>query len=176
MKEKRREEKLGSHPPALKSQRSAACGAPERRQAEARAFAALRAANLKRTRARETLVRCLAHRHGPFTAEQLLIQMAARAPEAPPCDLATVYRILGKFTEAGIACRVDFADGVARFELAPAKDRHHHHVVCVACGASAPIEGCDLRSQESALRDRGFARLTHRLEFFGVCAGCQAER
>lgn len=159
---------------------SSDCVDHEHAAQESRAFDALKASGLKRTRAREAVIRFLSHRHGPFTVEEIF-QDAARSLSASnsevsgeiPCDLATIYRILGKFQDAGLVARTEFGDGVARFEIAQPNDRHHHHVVCLECGRAEPIRGCDLKGQEESLRRQGFAKLSHRLEFFAICPACQ---
>jgi Fur family ferric uptake transcriptional regulator len=141
---------------------------------------------LKRTRAREAVIRLLASRHGPFTTDEIhrdvskSLEKGKVTPSAPipareTCDLATIYRILAKFSEAGVVTRSDFGDGVARFELAHEEGRHHHHVICLVCGKAEPIRGCDLRLQEESLRKLGFTRLSHRLEFFARCPACAAK-
>lgn len=93
------------------------------------------------------------------------------------CDLATVYRTLSALESLALASRCDFGDGAARFELAGADRRcHHHHLVCRNCEQVVELAECVLRDLESALaRQHGFAAVTHRLEFFGLCPRCQGQ-
>lgn len=91
------------------------------------------------------------------------------------CDLATVYRAVRLLEEMQMVTRFDFGDGVARYELLrEGDDGHHHHLVCRSCSQVVEIEECHIRDIESRLAAaNGFKSVTHRLEFFGVCPGCQ---
>jgi Fur family ferric uptake transcriptional regulator len=75
----------------------------------------------------------------------------------------------------GIVKRFDFGDGGARFELlAEGDDGHHHHLICVRCSDVIELEECFSTALEKRIAERsGFASVTHRLEFFGVCPRCQ---
>lgn len=91
------------------------------------------------------------------------------------CDLATVYRSMHLLENMGLVKRYDFGDGTARFELLrEGDDGHHHHLVCTRCAQVVEIEECgmsDLEQRIGALN--GFAGVSHKLEFFGVCPSCQ---
>lgn len=91
------------------------------------------------------------------------------------CDLATVYRSMHLLREMGMVERFDFGDGVARFELVDdAVQGHHHHLVCVQCTAVVEIAECfPAELEERIARANRFKRVTHRLEFFGLCPRCQ---
>jgi len=90
-------------------------------------------------------------------------------------DLATVYRSLHLLEGMKMVKRFDLGDGVARFELlAEGDDGHHHHLVCTRCAKVVEIEECFTRELEEKIASRnGFKSITHKLEFFGVCPGCQ---
>jgi Fur family ferric uptake transcriptional regulator len=90
-------------------------------------------------------------------------------------DLATVYRSLHLLEEMKMVKRFDLGDGVARFELlAEGDDGHHHHLVCTRCTKVVEIEECFTRELEEKIASQnGFKSITHKLEFFGVCPGCQ---
>jgi len=75
----------------------------------------------------------------------------------------------------GLVRRVDFGDGLARFEIADAdpNGHHHHHLVCRACGRIVRLDDCILAEMDARLADRyGFKQISHRLEFFGICPKC----
>jgi Fur family ferric uptake transcriptional regulator len=97
----------------------------------------------------------------------------------PPgdCDLATVYRSLHLLESMGMVKRFDLGGGVARFELlAEGDDGHHHHLVCTECGNVVELPDCSTsisEIEESIAMKHGFKRVTHKLEFFGVCTDCQ---
>jgi len=89
--------------------------------------------------------------------------------------LATVYRVLMQFAEAGVLLRSHFESGRALFELN--EGTHHDHLVCVECGqieefADPQIE----RRQKSICAERGFELKEHSLALYGVCSRpeCQA--
>jgi Fur family transcriptional regulator, ferric uptake regulator len=90
-------------------------------------------------------------------------------------DLATVYRSLHLLEGMKIVKRFDLGDGVARFELlADGDDGHHHHLVCTRCAKVVEIEECFKGELEEKIASRnGFKSITHKLEFFGICPGCQ---
>jgi Fur family ferric uptake transcriptional regulator len=91
------------------------------------------------------------------------------------CNLATVYRAMHLLEEMGMVKRFDFGDGTARFELVgEGEDGHHHHLICRQCSSVVEIDECFPAALEKKIaRQNGFARLTHTLEFFGVCPECQ---
>jgi len=90
-------------------------------------------------------------------------------------DLATVYRSLHLLEGMKMVKRYDLGDGVARFELlAEGDDGHHHHLVCTRCAKVVEIDECFTRDLEKSVAARnGFKSISHKLEFFGVCPGCQ---
>ena len=92
-----------------------------------------------------------------------------------PCDLATVYRSMHLLEEMEVVARFDFGDGVARYELVTeGDDGHHHHLICTGCAVVIELEDCFPRELEERIATHnGFKAVTHRLEFFGLCPGCQ---
>lgn len=132
--------------------------------------ARLRERDQRVTGARQAILEVLRAHAGPLSSKEIL----ARLP-AGRCDLATVYRSMHLLRRLGLVQRYDLGDGVARFELlAEGDDGHHHHLVCRRCAQVIELEECSLAEVESELaRRNGFAQLSHRLEFFGVCPDCQ---
>lgn len=109
------------------------------------------------------------HPH-PLTSREIL-----RALPGERCDLATVYRAMHLLEEMGLVKRFDFGDRVARFELVgEGDDGHHHHLVCTRCSEVIELDECAMREMEQQIAaQNGFKAVTHRLEFFGICPGCQ---
>lgn len=128
----------------------------------------MRAAGLKATPARVTLVSFLARQKKPLS-----VQAIGRRLRVGAFDQATVYRALKALTAAGLIRRIDLRHGHAHYELATAD---HHHVVCLTCDRIADVTNCDLtRMTRVALRQSGFAEIReHSLEFFGICQKCRA--
>jgi Fur family transcriptional regulator, ferric uptake regulator len=73
--------------------------------------------------------------------------------------------------------RFDFGDGTARFELVHHDgDQHHHHLVCTGCSRVVEIEECFPEELEQKIASgNGFASISHKLEFFGICPECQVK-
>ena len=91
------------------------------------------------------------------------------------CDLSTIYRAMHMLESMGMVKRFDFGDGTARFELlGEGDDGHHHHLICRQCSGVVEINECfPTAIEEKIARQNGFTRMTHKLEFFGVCPECQ---
>lgn len=122
------------------------------------------------TRSRQAVLEALLHLHRPATPKEIADAVGK------PCDLATVYRSLSLFEGLGLVQRVDFGDGLARFEVADEAPggHHHHHLLCRRCQRIVQLDDCILAQLERDLsRRHGFRDITHRLEFFGVCPSCQ---
>lgn len=85
----------------------------------------------------------------------------------PRISIATVYRTVKLFEEAGLLERLEFGDGRARYE--DAERDHHDHLIDMATGEV--IEFCDPeieRLKEAIARRLGYRLEGHRLELFGV--------
>jgi Fur family transcriptional regulator, ferric uptake regulator len=91
------------------------------------------------------------------------------------CDLATIYRSMHLLESMGLVKRFDFGDGAARFELIRGDgEGHHHHLICTECSGVVELSECFVSELEQQIASRnGFKRITHKLEFFGVCPDCQ---
>ncbi len=82
--------------------------------------------------------------------------------------LATVYRVLTQFEEAGLLERHHFESGKAVFELN--EGSHHDHIVCVKCGRVEEFYDAEIeKRQEEAAESRGFTMQEHSLMIYGVC-------
>ncbi len=82
-------------------------------------------------------------------------------------SIATVYRTMRLFEDAGIVERHDFGDGRARYEEAP--DEHHDHIINVKSGRVIEFQNEEIeRLQERVAREHGLRLVGHRLELYGV--------
>ena len=82
--------------------------------------------------------------------------------------LATVYRVLTQFEQAGLLVRHHFESGKAVFELN--SGGHHDHVVCVKCGRVEEFYDAEIeKRQESAAAKLGFTMQDHALTIYGMC-------
>lgn len=108
-----------------------------------------------------------------LTAEDVF---KALLTEGSDIGLATVYRVLMQFEQAGILSRNHFESGKAVFELNEGK--HHDHLVCVVCGRVE--EFCDAeieRRQQEIAKERGYDLQDHSLALYVVCRreGCKGK-
>jgi Fur family ferric uptake transcriptional regulator len=82
--------------------------------------------------------------------------------------LATVYRVLTQFEQAGLLERHFFESGKAVFELN--KGRHHDHLVCMQCGKVEEFFDADIeRRQNEIAKERGFAVSEHAMYLYADC-------
>ena len=82
--------------------------------------------------------------------------------------LATVYRVLNQFDDAGIVTRHHFEGGKSVFELAHKK--HHDHLVCLKCGKVVEFEDDVIEQRQSDIAKSHNIRLTnHSLYLYGEC-------
>jgi len=85
----------------------------------------------------------------------------------PHISIATVYRTVRLFEEAGIIERHDFRDGRSRYEEAP--DVHHDHLIDMRSGRVIEFVDEDIEKLQQAIAKRlGFKLVDHRLELYGV--------
>ena len=88
----------------------------------------------------------------------------------PGISIATVYRTVRLFEEAGILDRHDFGDGRARYE--PAPEAHHDHMIDVESGTVIEFVDPELEALQRQIAERlGFRLVDHRMELFGVRIG-----
>ena len=82
-------------------------------------------------------------------------------------SIATVYRTVRLFEEAGILERHDFRDGRSRYE--PVSDEHHDHLIDVETGQVHEFQNEDIeRLQREVAKRLGFRLIDHRMELYGV--------
>jgi Fur family ferric uptake transcriptional regulator len=95
-------------------------------------------------------------------------KLHARATSVDPgISIATVYRTVRLFEEAGILDRHDFGDGRARYEAAP--EAHHDHMIDVESGNVIEFVDPELESLQRQIAEKlGFRLVDHRMELFGV--------
>ncbi len=87
--------------------------------------------------------------------------------------LATVYRVLTQFEQAGLLVRRHFEAGHAVFELN--EGPHHDHLVCLTCGRVEEFVDAEIEARQKAIAvERGFELQDHSLALYGVCRkpGC----
>lgn len=82
-------------------------------------------------------------------------------------SIATVYRTVRLFEEAGILDRHDFGDGRARYEAAP--EAHHDHLIDVETGKVIEFVDPEIEALQKQIAEKlGYRLVDHRLELYGV--------
>jgi Fur family ferric uptake transcriptional regulator len=82
--------------------------------------------------------------------------------------LATVYRVLTQFEQAGLLQRHHFESGRAVFELN--EGSHHDHLVCLQCGRVEEFYDAEIeKRQHKVAKERGFAIHEHSLHLYADC-------
>jgi len=106
-----------------------------------------------------------------MTAEDVF---KALLTEGADIGLATVYRVLMQFEQAGLLSRSNFESGKAVFELN--EGQHHDHLVCLDCGRVEEFfdPQIEQRQREIAIQ-RGFALQDHSLALYGHCTKADCE-
>lgn len=133
----------------------------------------LHAASYKLTPQREATVRVLLeNEEDHLSAEDVYLLVKEKSPEI---GLATVYRTLELLSELKVVDKINFGDGVSRYDLRQeGATRFHHHLICTDCGAVEEIQEDLLGEVEQKVeREWHFKVNDHRLTFHGVCGKCQ---
>ncbi|KYG30699.1 Fur family transcriptional regulator [Alkalihalobacillus trypoxylicola] len=129
----------------------------------------------KLTPQREATVRVLLeHEEDHLSAEDVYLLVKEKSPEI---GLATVYRTLELLADLKIVDKINFGDGVSRFDLRQEGAAHfHHHLVCIECGSVDEIQEDLLGDVEAIVeRDFNFRIKDHRLTFHGICYRCNSK-
>ena len=100
-----------------------------------------------------------------MTAEDVF---KALLKEDADIGLATVYRVLMQFEQAGLLSRNHFESGKAVFELNAGQ--HHDHLVCLTCGRVEEFFDAEIEKRQRTIAlERGFTLQEHALSLYGVC-------
>jgi Fur family transcriptional regulator, ferric uptake regulator len=105
-----------------------------------------------------------AQRH--MTAEDVFKALLA---EGSDIGLATVYRVLMQFEQAGLLTRSHFESGKSVFELN--EGQHHDHLVCLTCGRVEEFYDPEIEKRQRAVAQaRGFELQDHSLALYAACS------
>ena len=100
-----------------------------------------------------------------LTAEDVYRKLLA---EGLDVGLATVYRVLTQFEQAGLLVRHHFESGKAVFELN--QGGHHDHLVCLQCGRVEEFFDAEIEKRQTKIaRERGFEISEHALYLYADC-------
>jgi len=91
--------------------------------------------------------------------------------ERSDIGLATVYRVLTQFEQAGILICSNFESGKAVYELN--EGQHHDHFVCTSCGKVEEFYDPEIeKRQQSIAKSKGWIVHDHSMALYGQCAEC----
>ena len=119
---------------------------------------------LRITEQRRTIARVLSESEDHPDVEQLHKRASAVDPKI---SIATVYRTVRLFEDAGILDRHDFGDGRARYEATP--EAHHDHLIDVESGKVVEFVDPELEALQRQIAEKlGYRLVDHRMELYGV--------
>ena len=138
-----------------------------RLQTDERLREALDASGQRYTEQRAAVYRFLAATESHPTADDVFLAVRS---EIPDISLATVYKSLETLVGCGLATKLTYGDGSARYD---GRTDPHHHARCLRCGSVRDVPG---HLEPDAVRPlepvRGFEVQGFRLELVGVCERC----
>ena len=140
-----------------------------RRTPEDRLRTALEASGHRNTAQRGAVYRYLRGVTTHPTADEIFTQVREVLPDI---SLATVYKALEAFVEAGLARKLSVGGGPARYD---GRTDDHDHVRCLRCGIVRDVIGPHDSEMIRGLRSEdGFEIVDYRLELLGYCPACRS--
>jgi len=128
----------------------------------------LRAAGVRHGEARERVIGLLEGQRCALSAAEIEQRLAE---VGRPTGRASIYRVLELLTDHGLLERLEVGDGQARYE--PAREHHHHHLVCEGCGKLVAFDDPGLEQAIDGLSRRlGVTVTGHEVLLRGACGRC----
>ena len=130
----------------------------------------LKDAGLKITLPRIKILQVLENSTVQHVSAEDVYKMLIAADEE--IGLATVYRVLTQFEQAGLVARHNFEGGHSVFESS--KQDHHDHIVCQKCGKISEFTDEKIESRQREVAESlGYILLDHNLNMYGLCPDCR---
>jgi Fur family transcriptional regulator, ferric uptake regulator len=124
----------------------------------------------RRTPSQDRILTCLKGCADPISAQDLYIELRSHSQSM---GLATVYRALDTLKKSGLVQVRTQPTGESLYSTIQ-EDRHH--LTCLTCGLSIPIDECPVHHLEQELiQAHSFKIHYHTLEFFGLCDRCSTQ-
>jgi len=157
---------MGSGPPKVTPQASTMFDSPDSSERVLRQ--ALEANGQRFTEQRAAVFRYLHATESHPTADEVFLHVRE---EVPGISLATVYKSLETLVGCGLAVKLTYGDGSARYD---GRTDDHHHLRCVACGTVMDLPGRadDREVARLAASAQDFTVTGYRLELTGYCVCC----
>ena len=128
----------------------------------------LRQAGLKVTTPRLRILKLFEDSQRHWSAEDIYNTLKEQGEDV---GLATVYRVLTQFEQAGIAIKHNFEGGHSVYEIDDG--RHHDHLVCLKCGKVIEFVDPVIEERQAAIAsEHHFAMSDHNLTIYGTCENC----
>lgn len=125
----------------------------------------------RRTRSQERILTQLKQLKRAVSAQELYLKLRENEQSI---GLATVYRGLDALKREGLVHVRTLPSGESMYS---SMQQDEHHLTCVECGVSIPLEECPVHHLESLLQQsHNFKIYYHTLEFFGLCENCTASQ
>ena len=142
--------------------------APSAEEADRLLRSALESNGQRYTEQRAAVYRCLIGTETHPTADEVFTTVRRELPEI---SLATVYKALETLVGCGLAVKLTYGDGSARYD---GRTDPHHHARCLTCGAVLDVPGrVDMAALGSVGPVSGFSVEGYRLELIGYCFSCR---
>lgn len=123
----------------------------------------------ERTRSQERILNLLKSLNRAISAQDIYVELRNRSQSI---GLATVYRSLEALKLEGVVQVRTLASGESLYSSV---QQDKHHLTCLQCGKSIPINECPVHELELQLHSsHQFKIFYHTLEFFGLCNQCQS--
>lgn len=133
----------------------------------------LKKAGLKITYPRRLILDMMENAKDHHVSAEDIYRMLLDAGEE--IGLATIYRVLTQFEEAGLIIRHHFESGSSVFELN--SGAHHDHLVCLKCSRVEEfVDSIIEKRQQEIAKQAGFMMTDHSLNIYGLCAVCQKKK
>jgi Fur family ferric uptake transcriptional regulator len=121
------------------------------------------------TRSQERILNLLKTQTEALSAQDIYFELRRRNQGV---GLATVYRALDVLKMEGVVQVRTLANGESLYN---STQQDQHHLTCLQCGTSFPLDECPVHQLETELqKSHQFKVFYHTLEFFGLCEQCQA--
>ncbi len=134
--------------------------------------AKLRKMNYRITPQRLAILKILAYSIGHPSVENIYAQVK---PDFPTTSLATVYKNVSILKEMGEVLELAFSSASSRYD--GLKPYPHPHLICTRCGDIQDPDLAGLNDMTTELmQETGYRIAHHRLDFFGLCPKCQADK
>ena len=129
----------------------------------------LAAKGLRVTKARTLVLKLLDQASWPMTVDEIYLGIKKMNLNI---TLSTVYRTMETLSSNSLIVKTAILDDSrSRYEYN--RMEHKHHLICTSCNKIVPVKGCPLDQYAKNICDEnGFKQTGHRLEIYGICAGC----